>query len=197
MKRNQTRMFRDGMRVLYAGAGTGQEVESALLRGVEATLLDASPEMLQRAELRLGKASGKVVFCCEDVFAHRPSQPYDSVVANFFLNVFAQPVVPRVLEQLCAWLKPGGTLLIGDFRAPAPGPVQKALQWAYYLPPLALFRVMTGNAWHPLYDYRPIAERCGLTFAGETTARVFRFGPAWLSTLAFKKPVQPPSGSVP
>lgn len=184
---SQARAFAPGSRVLYAGAGTGRELESALAAGARPTALDSSPGMLARARRRLGGAAAGVRFCCEDVLAHQPEQAYDSVVANFFLNVFSQSRMPRVLERLIGWLRPGGTLLIGDFAPPSARVLERTLQRAYYLPPLSLFWLTTGNAWHPLYDYRELAARRGLGLVREERVRVFRWGPRWLSSMTFQK----------
>lgn len=187
LKRQQTRLLESGARVLYAGAGTGGELGSALARGCRPHALDSSKAMLAQARRGLGAQAEHVVFCCEDVFAHRPDQPYDTVVANFFLNVFSEARLPRVLVRLNELLRPGGELLVGDFAPPVAGRLERALQSLYYLPPLYLFRLLTRNPYHPLYDYRPIAETCGFRFRGQQTRRIFGLGPAWLSTLRFEK----------
>jgi demethylmenaquinone methyltransferase/2-methoxy-6-polyprenyl-1,4-benzoquinol methylase len=187
LKQSQRLGIARGGRALYAGVGTGEELESALSQDAQPTALDASKAMLERARRRLGAAANKVHFCCEDVFAHRPNAPYDVVVANFFLNVFSTARMPHVLTRLCDLLRPGGTLLIGDFSPPAPGRVERTLQRAYYLPPLLSFWLLTGNAWHPLYDYRPVAASLKLRFLSDERVRIFGVGPRWLSTLRFVK----------
>jgi len=179
--------FAPGARVLYAGVGTGEELLSALAAGARPTALDASPAMLERAQTRLGPRAREVQFCCEDVFAHAAAQPYDTVVANFFLNVFAESLLPRVTRRLTELVCPGGSLLIGDFAPPVANRLARALQRAYYWPPLALFRLLTNNPWHPLYDYRPEVERLGLELVAHHRVRIFGLGPRWLSTLCFVK----------
>ena len=185
LKRRQASHLTPGARVLYAGVGTGEELASALAVGARPTALDASPAMLARARARLGVRGADVTFCCEDLFAHAAPQPYDTVVANFFLNVFAESVLPRAVERLNELVRPGGLLLVGDFAPPVAGFCERALQRAYYWPPLALFRWLTQNPWHPLYDYRPLAERSGFSLLGHERVRIFGVGPSWLSTLSF------------
>ena len=192
LKQRQSATLEPNARVLYAGVGTGEELVTALARGAHPTALDTSSVMLERARLRLGQlpvGSGaeRVRFCCEDFFAHRAPEPYDRVVANFFLNVFAESMLPRCFARLSELVRPGGTLLIGDFAPPVDHPVERALQRAYYLPPLALFHLLTRNPWHGLYDYRPVAERAGFTLHAHDRTRIFGFGPRWLSTLRFVK----------
>jgi len=185
LKRRQASHLTTGARVLYVGVGTGEELTSALAAGARPTALDASPAMLERARARLGARGEEVAFCCEDLFAHAAPQPYDTVVANFFLNVFAESVLPRAVERLSELVRPGGMLLVGDFAPPVASVWESALQRAYYWPPLALFGWLTRNPWHPLYDYRPLAERSGFTLLGHEHVRIFGVGPSWLSTLSF------------
>lgn len=187
LKHSQAARFAPGTRVLYAGVGTGQELLSALAVGARPTALDASPAMLERAESRLGARASEVRFCCEDVFAHAVPEPYDVVVANFFLNVFSEPLLPRVSRRLSDLVRPGGSLLVGDFAPPVDSRLERALQRAYYWPPLALFRLLTQNPWHPLYDYRPVVEGLGLRLVAHDRVRIFGIGPSWLSTLSFAK----------
>lgn len=187
LKRRQARRLAPGARVLYAGVGTGEELPSALEARAQVTALDASPAMLERAKNRLGPRAREVQFHCEDLFAHEATQPYDTVVANFFLNVFAEAALPSVLTRLSELVRPGGTLLIGDFAPPALGPRERALQRAYYWAPLALFRLLTQNPWHPLYDYRALTERTGFAQVAHEPLRIFGIGPSWLSTLSFVK----------
>lgn len=187
LKLRQSATLEPNTRVLYAGIGTGEELASALAVGAQPTALDTSSVMLERARLRVGGGAEHVRFCCEDFFAHQAPEPYDTVVANFFLNVFAESMLPLCLTRLNQLVRPGGTLLIGDFAPPVDHPVERILQRAYYLAPLALFRLLTQNPWHRLYDYRPIAERCGFRLCAHERVRIFRFGPRWLSTLRFVK----------
>jgi len=187
LKQSQTARFAPGARVLYAGVGTGEELLSALAAGAHPTALDASPAMLERAEGRLGARAREVRLCCDDVFAHAAPEPYDVVVANFFLNVFSESELPRAARRLTELVRPGGSLLVGDFAPPVASRLERALQRAYYWPPLALFRLLTKNPWHPLYDYRPEFARLGLELVGHERVRIFGIGPGWLSTLSFAK----------
>lgn len=159
----------------------------ALAAGVDLTALDVSARMLERARQRLGTSATNVRFCDEDLFAHQPSEPYDTVVVNFFLNVFAASALPRVLAHLGSLLRPGGRLFVGDFAPPVTGRIERWLQKAYYLPPLTLFWLVTKNPWHPLYDYRPLATQSGFDLCAHHTLPIFGIGPRWLSTLVFEK----------
>jgi hypothetical protein len=84
-------------------------------------------------------------------------------------------------------LTAGGRLAIGDFTPPSDNALGRLLQRAYYLPPLVLFRTLTHNPWHPLYDYRPAALKAGLSLQACDQVRIFHFGPSWLATLWFER----------
>ena len=84
-------------------------------------------------------------------------------------------------------LKPGGVLLVGDFAPPVKNPLGFALQWAYYLVPLVFFWLVTGNAFHGLYDYRKPASQCGLRVEHIDYVRIFGWGPRWLCSMTFIK----------
>jgi len=186
LKQDQAHCFEPGSRILYAGVGPGDELASAVATGATITALDSSARMLVRARSRLQQPDS-VRFLCEDVLSHEPVEPYDVVVANFFLNVFSMEDMPRVLARLAGYLSPGGTLLVGDFAPPGQSLVERWVQRAYYLPPLLLFHLLTQNAWHPLYDYEPAARQAGLVPIAHDKVRIFGFGPRWLSNQSFGK----------
>src|SRR5690606_31638129 len=89
------------------------------------------------------------------------SSRFDMVVAPFFLNVFGRAEVTALLRTFSGYARSGGRFVTVDFRAPSRSLVFRALQHAYYLPPLALFWAATNNAWHELYDYVALAEESG------------------------------------
>jgi ubiquinone/menaquinone biosynthesis C-methylase UbiE len=172
--------------VLYAGGGSGVELEAALGSGAKVTWLDQSPEMLDLARQRPGARQAR--FVNGDILSHETGVPYDVVVANFFLNVFSPDDVRRVLAHLVSLLKPGGVLMVGDFAPRVKNPLGRLLQWAYYLVPLVFFWLVTGNAIHGLYDYKKPAADQGLALKSIEHVRIFRWGPRWLCSMTFEKP---------
>jgi len=161
-KRAQLEGLAPGDRVLFAGAGTGGEAVEAARRGVRVTVLDRSPAMLARAARRFQTAGLAGAFLAGDVLDHAPPEPYDAVVAHFFLNVFPERLMPAVLRHLAGRVRPGGRLLIADF-APADGPLPaRVLRRLYFLAAALGFRMLAGNPLHPLYDYVPLLPGAGL-----------------------------------
>lgn len=144
-----------GQRILYAGVGDGEDAVLAANRQVKLTLLDASPLMLERAKRKFEAASADdtVEFICSDVLKHQRPGHYDIVVANFFLNIFTEPMMQAVLAHLAAMLKPGGKLLIGDFSYPRGRFATRATQRAYYFLSMVSFWLLGGTPLHPVYNY--------------------------------------------
>ena len=109
------------------------------------------------------------------------------VIASFFLNVFAEHALPDALARSCALVRPGGRLVVADFAAPRAS-AWSALQRAYYLPPLALFRVVTQNPWHPLYDYPDVIHRVAPDWGSPQRITVPALGLPLFEVLAWQKP---------
>lgn len=101
LKASQIGELQSGQRILYAGVGTGEDAVLAANRQVTLTLLDASPLMLERAARKFQAAGGRdaIEIICADVLKHERPAHYDIVVANFFLNIFAEPAMEAVLAH--------------------------------------------------------------------------------------------------
>jgi demethylphylloquinol methyltransferase len=155
LKASQVGEFQSGQRVLYAGVGDGEDAVLAADRQVTLTLLDLSRGMLERAaaKFRVAEADGCPELICSDVLAHERPGHYDVVVANFFLNVFTEPMMEAVLAHLASMLKPGGKLLIGDYSYPRGRLATRAMQRGYYYLSMFSFWLAGGTSLHPIYDY--------------------------------------------
>ena len=158
-RRDALRAIRPGDRVLFAGAGTGAEAVLAARAGARVTVLDRSPAMLRRAERRARDAGVTLVAIRSDILDHEAAS-YDTVVANFFLNVFAPDDMRRVLARLTASTAPDGRVVIGDVVLPR-GRAARAATRLYWAGASMLFRMLTRNAVHPVYDYDIELNRLG------------------------------------
>jgi demethylphylloquinol methyltransferase len=154
LKAWQVGELQPGQRILYAGVGDGEDAVLAAGRKVTLTLLDLSPGMLERASRKFQAAdAGSIEIVCADVLTHERPAHYDVVVANFFLNVFTEPMMEAVLAHLATMLKPGGKLLIGDFAYPRGRLTTRAMQRGYYYLSMFSFWLLGGTSLHPIYDY--------------------------------------------
>ncbi len=153
LKAAQLELIPPGARVLYVGAGSGEDVVSAAARGFDVTALDRSPRMLRRLSARLERVGLRAKLIEDDLLVYPATGSYDVVVANFFLNVFDPATVEAMLLRCRQHLADGGRLVIGDFRPPGSNLARRLLYNLYYVP-------LNLGAWalglcaiHPIYDY--------------------------------------------
>jgi predicted O-methyltransferase YrrM len=93
---------RNVRRVLEVGAGIGITAARMASLGWDVTALEPDPVMFASLKKRMGTAA-----LCERFLTHRPTVPYDAVVAE---SVFFQMDIAEVCEHASALLRPGGTL---------------------------------------------------------------------------------------
>ncbi|MFJ5229099.1 class I SAM-dependent methyltransferase [Kitasatospora sp. NPDC088391] len=149
---------RPGEHALDIGCGTGYlTVRIADRTGPHGTArgIDPSPDLLARARRR---AHGRPGCTFEDGVAEQLPAADDScdlVVTALMVHHLPEDVRPRALAEMHRVLRPGGRLLLADFRPPA-GPVARHLVGAVVGP------VMEHN---PVHLLRPLAEGAGFTVA--------------------------------
>lgn len=101
-----------GERVLLVGVGTGADLP-LLPRGVEATGVDISPEMLAKAYLKLDRCSASIKLIQGDAQTLLVEElSFDAVVLNLILSVI--PDGRACLQSALRALKPGGRVVIFD-----------------------------------------------------------------------------------
>lgn len=151
-KASQIRELAPGDRILYVGAGSGEDAVLAAKSGARVTCLDLSPAMLARIRKRMEKAGLKAEYVCCDVMTYTPDTLYDAVAANFFLNIFLAPEMTQILRHLTTCVKPGGKIFIADF-ATSGGIFARGASRVYYLVALIFFWLLRLMPIHPIYDY--------------------------------------------
>ncbi|MCH2109241.1 MAG: methyltransferase domain-containing protein [Polyangiaceae bacterium] len=159
--------LKEGDKVLYLGIGASREPALATSRGAQVTAVDKSPTMLSLAQGAAAK---------ENVEGHRDLRwvegdafeilersdyrsQFDWIVCPFFLNVFNERSLNRLLPLLTDCLKKHGRLVIADYAHYHGQWPHRVFQWLYYTPPRLLFGLLTGNPWHPLYDYPTLVRQ--------------------------------------
>jgi len=189
LKASQIGELQAGQRILYAGVGDGEDAVLAANRQVSLTLIDLSQGMLDRAagKFQAVDAEGCLELICEDVLKHERPGHYDIVVANFFLNVFKEPMMEAVLGHLATMLKPGGKLLIGDFSYPRGWLTTRALQCGYYYLSMFSFWLLGGTPLHPIYDYPQYFAAANLRSTGVERFRVSALFPVSFETITAVK----------
>jgi len=181
--------------VLYAGAGRGREIVGAEQRGAELTCVEPCPAMALRLHDRLAEHGERFTILPRPIQAVTPLAEYDLVVAHYFLNVFNRKQMPGVLAHLCGFVKPGGRIIIADFKPPArdAGVIDRAMRWLYYRPVNLVGRALGICALHPIYDYAPLLEARGFSIESHETFRVLPGLPPLYETIVAQRKKQPPS----
>jgi ubiquinone/menaquinone biosynthesis C-methylase UbiE len=111
-----TRTFRADEKVLELNCGTGEDAIFLAANGVSVLALDASPQMIARAEQRLQHNAPQVsvVFCelpTERIGELHPETQFDGVLSNFSgLNCVAD--LGAAASSLAGLVKQGGRLVL-------------------------------------------------------------------------------------
>lgn len=182
-KRSQLVHLAPGDRVLYVGAGRGEDVLEAARKGVRVTAVDLSGAMLRRLSQRLEREGLDAELVEGDIAALPMAAPYDAVAANYFLNLFEPRRAQQMLALLVERVRPGGLVLCSDFARPMGG---RSGRWASEL----YYRPVNWIAWliglcdlHPIHDYVRMFESVGLDVRDEERLRVWHRAadPAFMS----------------
>lgn len=154
-------------KVLFAGAGQGLDVLRAAELGAQVTMVDISPTMHKAFDKkRLSRPDTQALeieTILGDILKHEHFGKYDTVVANFFLNVFDRRKMTLLLNHLARLCAPGGQIIIGDFKPVAGGVVNRSIQNVYWYAAATAFCFAAGNAIHRIYDYAPMLEELNFT----------------------------------
>ena len=184
-KRGQLDAIKSGDRVLYAGVGRGEDALLAAQLGARVTAIDLAPEMLERLSKRLAPEDLECELICGDVSSHKPSEVYDVVVANYFLNLFDVERAGEMLRHLCELVGPGGTLMLTDFALPSGGAFARLITELYYRPVNWIAWAFGFCALHPILDYACLMEPMGFRIRSERRLAVlFGANPAYVSIVA-------------
>jgi demethylmenaquinone methyltransferase/2-methoxy-6-polyprenyl-1,4-benzoquinol methylase len=162
-KASQMDEIRPGDRVLYAGVGPGEDAVLGARRGARVTCVDVSAGMLRQAQSRFEHDSQCAEFLNCDVLDHDRQNHYDVVIVNFFLNVFAEDDMQRMLRHLATLTRFGGKVLISDFMPPEGNLVSRSAQRVYWGVTNLFYCLLSLSAWHPVYDYPAYFASAGLS----------------------------------
>lgn len=154
-KRAQLIDIEPGARVLYVGVGRGEDALLAARFGARVTAIDLAPNMLRRLEKKLGQEGLSAELIQGDVSEHEVAEPYDVVVANYFLNLFDAAQAGLMLANLVRWVKKDGHLLFADFAQPTPnsGKLGELLCALHYRPANWIAWAFGFCALHPILNY--------------------------------------------
>lgn len=157
--------LKEGDKILIAGVGHGTEAIEAARRGVDVTAVDISKTMLRYMQKKIDRIHpGKPIrMINNDILLEQHGPVYDMVIANYFLNVFPREKMLRILTHLTALVKPGGSMVVGDFALPQTGGrFYKTFQTFYWYIAATLYWLTADNAVHPIYDYPGLLKSMNL-----------------------------------
>jgi len=184
-KRVQLESIERGDRVLYAGVGRGDDALLAARAGARVTAIDLAAPMLDRLARRLEEEALSCALIQGDVASHATEDPYDVVVANYFLNLFEVARAREMLRHLVGLVKPGGRLLITDFARPEGGRLARVSTELYYRPANWIAWLLGYCALHPILDYAGLVEPMPLRIESTRRWPVFAgANPAYVSVAA-------------
>ena len=160
--------LKPGSKLLVAGAGHGTEAIEGAKRGINVTTVDISQTMINFMQRKIDRVKpGTPIEIVNDNILNvkRPGQ-YDMVMANYFLNVFNPDMMKQILTHIASFVKPGGSLVIGDFVNPKEGnALYRGFQKAYWYIAASLYALTADNAVHPIYDYPELLKSLGFELA--------------------------------
>jgi len=153
-----------GDKLLVAGVGHGTEAIQAARKGVNVTAVDISKTMLKYMQKKIDRAnlSTPITIINDNILNVKYDGEFDMVIANYFLNVFPEDKMLQILTHLTTFVKPGGSMVIGDFARPEKGGrFYRSFQTAYWYMAAFIYWLTADNAIHPIYNYPQLLESLG------------------------------------
>lgn len=189
-KRSQLKYMHPGQEVLYVGAGGGEDVLLAAEKGINVTVIELSQEMLSKIEQKITQAnlSERVTLVQGDAFEHRHHTGYDAVVANYFLNVFTEETMHKMLVHLHSLIRPNGLIMIADFAPPKGGVINQSLHKAYHALAVSVFHLVANNPFHEIYDYTHLLAKLELDLVDTEYFSMLGQCAQWYRSLVARKP---------
>jgi demethylphylloquinol methyltransferase len=169
-------------KLLIAGVGHGIEAIAAAGKGVDVTAVDISKTMLKYMQKKIDKAhlNKPITIINNDILQVKYGPEFDMVIANYFLNVFPREKMLQILSHLTTFVKPGGYMVIGDFKLPHDGGLfYKTFQNIYWYMAAILYWLTADNAVHPIYDYPSLLKSLGFEIDEIKYFKMFNMNCHW------------------
>jgi demethylphylloquinol methyltransferase len=172
---------RPGDRILFAGVGHGRDAIRAAELGADVTVVDLSETMLRKfAEAQEKEAPHLTIRRIHnDIMKVDECEQYDMVVANFFLNVFDEDMMVRVLEHLIRLGKADARVVVGDFSYPTGNLLSRMFKKLYWYMAVFIFWLFANNAFHKIYNYPEHMQRLGLQVTDKKHFKLLNMNCYW------------------
>jgi len=182
-KRFQVQFIKPDDKVLYLGAGAGEDAIMAARAGAKVTCIDISQGMLDRVQRRFDAEGLKVELICGDAYQHDRIGYYDICAANYFLNIFRRADMQKMMNFSATLVRPGGKYLIADVALPQGNIFAKAFNLFYLKLAMASFWTMGLVPWHENYDYVSCLSEAGLQLDQVEYFRFAKKGPVLFQSI--------------
>lgn len=151
--------IRAGDCILILGGGSGDFLSSVLKHQANVTIdyIDISEKMIHFA--REKTQHPPAVNFIAGTEQHIPDRTYSVVITNFYLDLFSDDALPRIIQKIKTHLTPDARWLVTDFINETWW--HSLMLWAMY----RFFRLTTGIDAKRLPDW----QRCMATAIGENT----------------------------
>jgi ubiquinone/menaquinone biosynthesis C-methylase UbiE len=152
-------------RALVYGDGDGRFLAELVRRvpEIQVAAVDASGEMLRRAEQRL-PSNAPVWMVQADALAYEagalPEAPFDLIVSHFFLDCFDEEELAALLARVNAASGEGATWVLSDFAIPQ-RPVARQAGWLMVSGLYLAFGLLTGLRTRRLPDHGRVIREAG------------------------------------
>jgi len=186
-KRYQLNYIQPGQKVLFLGAGAGEDAIMAAEAGAEVTCIDISQGMLDQVKRALDKKGLTAELICQNAFDHDRWEHYDVVAANYFLNVFRFAGMIEMLNHTAKFVRPGGYYLVADVARSQGNLLSQAFNIVYLKLGMIAFWAIGLVPLHKNYDYAKHFPDAGLTHEHSEFFRFAKKGPVLFQCIVGRK----------
>lgn len=186
-KRHQLNYIQTGQKVLFLGAGAGEDAIMAAEAGADVTCIDISQGMLDQVKRKIDAKGLDVELICQNALDHDRLDYYDVVAANYFLNVFRLEGMTKMLNHSVKFVRPGGYFLIADVARSQGNPLSQAFNIVYLKLGMISYWAMGMVPLHKNYDYVKYFSDAGLQHEHTEFFRFAKKGPVLFQSIAGKR----------
>ena len=186
-KRYQLNYIQPGQKTIFLGAGSGEDAIGAAQHGAEVTCVDISAGMLAGLQRKLKRQKLTANLLCQNALELDHINQYDVCCANYFLNMFKEADMVKMLTHASKLVRSGGKLMIADVAAGQGGLVQRTLSSAYRKFAMVSFWLLGLVELHRDYDYQSYFEPLGFEIEEVKYFRPYKIGPIGFQCIVAKK----------
>jgi len=187
-KRSQLKHIKPGDKVLYLGAGAGEDAVMAARHGAKVTCIDISQGMLDQVQRKLDAENLSAELICQNAYDHDRAGYYDAVAANYFLNVFREQDMIKMLNFSVKFVRPGGRYLIADVARSQGNVFARLFNIVHLKLGMICFWAMGLVPLHKNYDYCSYFEEAGLELEHVEYFRFAKKGPVLFQSIIARRP---------